>query len=170
MARELTEKDRTVLISEKRMGYVFLGMILAFGGLFNLVYFIMNKTEQNYLLIAIIDIAIISFAYLICNRVNHKINLDLKDNQKEVLKRSVDTKSAESSYEAGSGVLFIPILGNLFPKLWGQKMRETKKYFIFASGNKYEVDEGIYNDFKEGDDFYIHFAKHSDTNLSYSKK
>ena len=56
MTRELTEKDRKVLKFEKRPGYVFSGLFLCFGGLFNLVYFAIVKTDPNYLMIGLIPV------------------------------------------------------------------------------------------------------------------
>ncbi|PKP19940.1 MAG: hypothetical protein CVU05_10210 [Bacteroidetes bacterium HGW-Bacteroidetes-21] len=169
MTRELTDKDRKVLKYEKRIGYVFSGLIICFGGLFNLLYFVLNETGQNYLMVSLIDLGILLLAYFVCNRINLKVNRDLKDNLKELLKRKVDKTIEEKSYEAGSGALYIPILGDLFPKLWGQKMRETRKYYVFTSDTKYEVDKDVYDELKKGTDFYIHFAKHSETALYFSK-
>ena len=166
----LTNQDRKVLNYEKRMGYVFSGLVLIAGGFFNLFYFLLIKTEPNYLFVSLIDLGILALAYFICSRVNHKINLDLKGNSKELIKRTVDKKTEEKSHEAGSGMLFIPVLASLSPKLWGPKMNKANRYFIFTSDNKYEVDKGIYNDFKKGDDFFIHFAKHSETVLNFSNE
>ena len=169
MTIELTEKDKKTLKGEKRIGYVFSGMILCFGGLFNLYYFISNKPIQDYLIISLINLGIIIFAYVVYNRLNFKVNLDLKENKKELLKKKIEEKTEEKSYEAGSGALYIPILGDLFPKLWGQKMRETRKFFIFTNDAKYEVNEDIYNELEKGSDCYMHFAKHSETILDFSK-
>ena len=169
MTKELTDKDRKVLKYEKRIGFVFSGLFLSFGGLFNLFYFVLNKSEDNYLMIILIDLGIVLLAYFICNRINLKVNRDLKHNKKELLKKRVDKKIEEKSFEAGSGALYIPILGDLFPKLWGQKMRETRRYYIFTSDSKYEVEKEMYNDLKKDTDFYVHFAKHSETVLNFSK-
>lgn len=169
MDKELTDKDRKVLKYERRIGFVFSGLILSFGGLFNLIYFVLNKIEQNYLMVILIDLGIVLLSYSVCNRINLKVNRDLKDNKKELLKKRVDKKIEEKSYEAGSGALYIPILGDLFPKLWGQKMRETRRYYIFTSDSKYEVEKEVYNDLKKDTDFYVHFAKHSETVLNFSK-
>ena len=65
----------------------------------------------------------------------------------------VVSKKIEKSFEAGSGALYIPILGNIFPKLWGQKMNEKKKYLIFTEKYKYQVEEDDYNKLEEGDKF-----------------
>ena len=169
MTEKLTDKDRKVLKYERRIGFVFSGLIVCFGGLFNLLYFVLNKTELDYLMVYLIDLGILLLAYFVCNRINLKVNRDLKDNTKELLKKRVDKKIEDKSYEAGSGALFLPILGNLFPKLWGQKMRETRKYYLFTSDTKYEVDKVVYDDLKKDTDFYVHFAKHSETVLNFSK-
>lgn len=169
MTRELTENDRKVLKYERRIGFVFCGLVLSFGGLFNLFYFVLNKSEVNYLMIILIDLGIVLLAYFVCNRINLKVNRDLKDNKKELFKKRVDKKIEKKSYEAGSGTLFIPILGDLFPKLLGQKMRETRRYFIFTSDTKYEVEKEVYNYLKKDTEFYVHIAKHSETVLNFSK-
>ena len=65
----------------------------------------------------------------------------------------VVSKKVVKSFEAGSGALYIPILGDLFPKLWGQKMKGSNKYFIFTEKFKYEVNEEDYNKLNEGDVF-----------------
>jgi hypothetical protein len=166
----LTNQDRKVLNYEKRIGYVFSGLVIIAGGFFTLFYFLLIKTEPNYLLVGLIGLGIILLAYFICSRVNRKLNRDLKAGEKEILKRAVENKTEVKSHEAGSGMLFIPVLASLSPKLWGPKMNKANRYFIFTSDNKYEVDKEIYDDFKKGDNFYIHFAKHSETVLGFSKE
>lgn len=169
MTRELTDQDIKTLQFGKRIGYVFLLITLSLGALLNLTYFLLIKSEPNYLFVGLIDLGIVLLAYFICNSVNHKINLDLKENRKELLKRTVQEKKEEFCSEPGSGMLYIPILGDLFPKLWGQKMKMTKRYFIVAEDYKHEVDTDIYNAVEEGSDFYIHFANHSGKVLGFSK-
>ena len=47
--------------------------------------------------------------------------------------------------ESGSGMLYIPILGHFFPKLWGQKMRRIKRYYIVSKeGVRYEINNQDY--------------------------
>lgn len=169
MTRELIDKDRKILKYERRIGFVFSGLILCFGGFFNLFYFMLNKSEHDYLMISLIDLGVLILAYFVCKRINLKVNRDLKDNTKELFKKKVEKKMEEKSYEAGSGTLYAPILGELFPKLWGQKMREATKYYVFSSDSRYEVDKDVYNDLKKDTDFYVHFAKNSETVLSFSK-
>ena len=131
MTEKLTDKDRKVLKYERRIGFVFSGLIVCFGGLFNLLYFVLNKTELDYLMVYLIDLGILLLAYFVCNRINLKVNRDLKDNTKELLKKRVDKKIEDKSYEAGSGALFLPILGNLFPKLWEKKNERNTQILPF---------------------------------------
>ena len=157
MNTKLTKKDIKILKEEKRIGFVFLGIILSFGGLFNLFYFIIY--EANYLIISLVDVGIILLGFFVLNSVNKNVNRDLKENKKEFYTRKVENKLEEKSYEAGSGNLYIPILGDLFPKLWGQKMTETMKYFIVSNNHNYEVDKEFYNNIKKGEDFITKLSK-----------
>lgn len=167
MNTNLTENDRKILKEEKRIGFVFLGIILSFGGLFNLFYFIIYN--ESYLLISLVDIGIILLAFFVLNSVNKNVNRDLKENTKEFYTRIVEKKLEEKSYEAGSGNLYIPILGDLFPKIWGQKMTETIKYFIVSNNHNYEVDKEFYNNISKGEEYKIYISKHSSTILSFHK-
>jgi hypothetical protein len=65
----------------------------------------------------------------------------------------VVSKIVEKSYEAGSGSLYIPILGDISPKNWGQKMAENDIFIIITEKHRYQVKEEDYNKLKEGDDF-----------------
>lgn len=169
MTAELSDKDRKALKYERRMGFIFMGLILCFGGVFNLIYFVLLKDTANYFLVGLVNSGIILLGLTVCYLTNKDINRDLKENRKELLKRMVEEKLEESSYEAGSGTLYIPVLGNLFPKLWGHQMRKSNRYFIFAGDYKHEVDKQMYDNMMKGSELIIHFAKHSGTVLSFSK-
>ncbi|MFK5854783.1 MAG: hypothetical protein QM503_01545 [Bacteroidota bacterium] len=65
----------------------------------------------------------------------------------------VISKKIEESFEAGSGMLHIPILGSLFPKLFGQKMKPSYKYLIFTGKYRYVVEEKDYSNIHVGDSF-----------------
>ena len=158
MIKELTEKDIKVLKHEKRIGYVLSGLIVAFGGLFNSIYFILNITHgYNYTMICLIDIGILLLARFVCYRINREFNLDIKSNQKNVLKRIVKRKAAGKKYETASTGLF--------------KMKERDRYLVLSEDrNKYEVDKDFFEKLEKGTEFYVHFAKYSWTILDYSIK
>lgn len=168
MTKPLTENDRKTLKYEKRIGYVFAGLVLSFGALFNLFYFIQDFFGHELLVIVLVNSGILSIAYFVCKIINRGANRDLQVNIKVIYTRLADKKRIEKSYEAGSGNLFIPVLGNLFPKLWGQEMKEINKYLIYSNGNEYEVNEDLFNKITEGSHFDVHYASNSQTVLSLS--
>lgn len=169
MQKKLTEKDIKILKYEKRIGYVFSGLILCFGGLFNLIYFILTKVNPEYLMVGLINLSFVSLSLFVCYSINKKVNLDLQKNTKQLIPFNIVEKIEEKSYEAGSGAMFIPILGNLFPKLWGQEMRESMKYYIVSEKQKHEVEKEVYDYCKKGDIIFVHTAVHSLTVLIFSK-
>ena len=67
--------------------------------------------------------------------------------------QKVKRKETVTSYEAGSGMLYIPILGDLFPKLFNQKMRPIQKYHILTEKYRYEVRKETYEEISVGDVF-----------------
>lgn len=57
-------------------------------------------------------------------------------------------------YEAGSGSLHIPILGDLFPKLFSQEMRPIGRWFLIVRTDalyRYEVTKEVYEEAQIGD-------------------
>lgn len=67
--------------------------------------------------------------------------------------QKVTKKEIQTSHEAGSGMLYIPILADIFPKLFNQKMRETQKFQVYTEKYRYEVRKEDYLLFKVGDVF-----------------
>ncbi len=64
-------------------------------------------------------------------------------------------KEIVKGYEAGSASLYIPILGDIFPKLFGPKMKEYNKFVIKTDNGKYEVNENYYNNCVIGKSFDV---------------
>ncbi len=170
MKIELTENDRKILKYEKRIGYVFMTLIYSFGGLFNLFYFIIQKDNPNYLMISLINFGIILLGILVCRLVNKDVDKDLKENKKTILIREIKKKYTEKSFEAGSGNLYIPILGDISPKLFGLKMREGTKYFIVAGDFTHEVNITDFLNLKKGENALIHYGTNSGTVLQFEKE
>jgi hypothetical protein len=69
------------------------------------------------------------------------------------MKHKVVSKKIEKSYEGGSGSLHIPFLGDLFPKLFSQEMKESFKYYVFTKKHRYEVEKHDYDRLQIGVDF-----------------
>ncbi len=166
---KLTDNDIKTIKNEKRMGYLFSGIILAFGFLFNLIS-ILAFPEIELTTIALVDLLIILLCILISYFVNRKFNMDLKSGTKTIKVAQIQKKQMQTSYEAGSGALFIPILGNLFPKLWGQKMKPSDKFNLVIDAVSYEINKELYDIVNAGDSVEMNFSKHSKILLGISKK
>lgn len=69
----------------------------------------------------------------------------------------VEKKEYKIDFEAGSGSLYIPILGDLFPNLWGQKMNLIDKWILVVDNTEYYVGKDIYDNITEGDSVEIDY-------------
>jgi len=165
----LTDKDIKTIKYEKRIGFVFSGFVLAFGGLFNLFYVLTNQNIVWTMLI-LVDTGLIGLSILISYLMNRKYNMDLKSGTKIVRIETVQQIETETTYEAGSGSMYIPILGDLFPKLWGQKMRPIEKLNLIINGFRFEVKKDDFSNAKQDDKVEMYYSRHSDTLLGIEIK
>ena len=165
---QLSGSDKKKLRFERRIGYIFMAMIYMFGGLFNTSCLLIADLSMNLAVLAFIDIGILILGVLVVFLVNRQVNEDLKSNTKGILIRKVKDKYTEKSHEAGSGTLYSPILGYLFQKLWGQRMRETTKHFVVTESYTYEVEKDEYELFQIGETIHVHYGKASGVILMIS--
>lgn len=165
----LTDKDIKTIQYEKRIGFVFSGFVLAFGGLFNLVYVLINQ-HIAWTMLILVDIGLIGLSILISYLMNRKYNMDLKSGEKIVRIEKVYRIETETTYEAGSGAMYIPILGDIFPKLWGQEMRPIVKLNLIINGFRFEVEKDNFSKVKKDDRVEMFYSTHSDTLLGIEIK
>lgn len=156
----LSNEEIVIIRREKRMGYIFAAIILMLGLLLNLVI-ILSFSEENRNILIIVEPLIILISYFICRLVNSDLNKDLRAGVKTIITETVQKKEARYVGEAGSGVLYIPILGDLFPKLWGQEMRMTSVFKLVIGSVRYTVEEETYANVEEGSAVKMHFAPNS---------
>lgn len=166
---QLTDKDIKTIKYEKRIGFVFSGFVLAFGGLFNLIYVVTHQ-DFNWAMLILIDSGLIGLSVLISYLINRKYNLDLKAGTKVVRIEKVQQIENKTTYEAGSGSMYIPILGDLFPKLWKQEMRPIVKLNLIINGFRFEVEKDTFFNVKKDDLVEMYYSKHSDTLLGIAIK
>ena len=102
--------------------------------------------------------------------MNRKYNLDIKQKKVYIITSKVNSKYEEISHEPGSGAMYIPILGHLFPKLWDQKMKAIQVYYLNINNFRYEVNEELYNSVEEGDFVKMYYGKNSNYLLEIKKK
>ena len=145
---------------------------LSFGsGVFMLIASFISFAALILLLINSISIPICALllagggllGWAISKNINKKINLDLKNQEIKNLKLKVIRKETISDVEPGSGKLYIPILGDLFPKLWGQKMKQINRTVIHTSdGVRFEIGSELADTIQNETWIECRYAKESD--------
>jgi len=158
---KLTETDIKKIKYEKRMAFIFSGLLLCFGGLFNLAYILTNK-DRNWTILSLVNLSLLGLCALIVRLMNRKYNNDLNDGMKIKKLEKVERKENITSYEAGSGAMHSPILGTLFPKIWGQKMKPNQKYILVVNNYEYEVEKEVFEKVSENEFVEMLYAKHSE--------
>jgi hypothetical protein len=155
----------------KRYGYVFSSAFMLFG----IILLIVNYTQEKA--INILDIRTlttifltIGVSYLILFGMNRKINKDLKFEKKLIETKTVEKKENTVDYEVGSGSLYIPGLGKLFPKIWGQEMKSFNVLRLTIDGEEYSVGKEIYENVKEGDSIELHWSYYGEIFLGIRLK
>lgn len=166
---KLTDKDIKTIKYEKRTGYVFPGFILAFGS-FYLLFYTLSNQNISWKIIILFAAGLIGISILTSILINRKYNMDLRSGTKMVRIEQVEQIETLTSYEAGSGAMYIPILGDRFPKLWGQKMRPKIKFNLIINGFRFEVEKDDFSKVKTGDQVEMHYTMHSDTLLGIEFK
>ncbi|NTU95519.1 MAG: hypothetical protein HGA52_05660 [Bacteroidales bacterium] len=166
--QQLSAEEIVIIRKEKRMGYIFASLILMFGLLLNL-WIILDSAVENKGVLLIIDPLVVLISYFICRLVNSDLNKDLRAGVKTIITETVQKKEARYVGEAGSGVLYIPILGDLFPKLWGLGMRMTSVFKLVIGSVRYTVEEETYANVEEGSAVKMHFAPNSKILLKVEK-
>lgn len=84
-------------------------------------------------------------------------------NTKKIVSKVISVESV-TSHEAGSAVLYIPILADLLPKLFSVSMREQKYQIITTEDqNRYDVPSSF--SVKENDSITVYFGKQSELYL-----
>ena len=143
----------------KRYGYIFSSAFMIFGAILLLLIFSHSSIIDFYALkIIAIIISTIGASYLILVGMNRKINKDLKSEKKLIETKTVEKKEKTIDYEVGSGSLYIPVLGKLFPKIWGQEMKSYEVLRLTIDGEKYSVGKDIFDNVKEGDSIELHWS------------
>ncbi len=166
---KVTTEDVKTIKYEKRLGYLFALFLLALGGIANLFYLATTeKPDLNSLML--VNLLIVGLCVAIPYAMNYKYNRDIKLGSKIVKFGIVQKKEESVSYEAGSGNLYIPILGDLFPKAWSQQMKANKKYGFYIDDYKYDVSREIYDDVAEGEEVEMHYTAYSEMFLRFKVK
>jgi hypothetical protein len=132
---------------------------------FNIFYITEPDFDNNWLALFLIDIGTVAMCVLVSFLINRNYILDLKSGIKEIKLGKVCEKLDITDYEAGSGSMYIPGLGDLFPKIWGQEMKAIYLMKLKVNNDEHDVEKELFDKVNEGDLIEIHYATHSQTLL-----
>jgi Ca2+/Na+ antiporter len=163
--RNLTELDRKEIKNMTRIGFVIPSMIILLAGTLNMYFLLDTKVNFNTQILLLADFAIILLCIFISYKMNRKHFKDLRNGLKRIELAKVSGKHNKTSNEAGSGTLYIPILGDLFPKLWGQKSEPNYLVYFIIDNYRYEVNKELYDKVKEGEIVEMHYSIFGNTLL-----
>jgi hypothetical protein len=163
--RNLTELDRKEIKNMTRFGFVLPTMIALLAGILNVYFLLDTKISFNPQILFIIDFIVILLCIIISYRMNHKHFKDLRNGVKRIELAKVRSKQNKTSYDAGSGTLHIPVLGDLLPKLWSQKSEPNYLVYFIIDNSRYEVNKELYNNVNEGDAVEMHYSMFGNTLL-----
>lgn len=163
---ELTRQEIDIIKAEKRIAYVF-SFLLFFGGvLFDFVYYLVSGIDYLFF---VISFFIFGLCFLIPYLMNKDYNKDIQSGLKQVEVGQIQDKECRDSYEAGSGNLYIPVLGNLFPKLWGSQPKHSRPCYLTINNIRYRADELVYNRVIVGDNIEMYFTTESHLLVGFGK-
>lgn len=160
MNKPLTDRDISFLKEQTKPAYVFAGFTITLLFFFDIVILI-NEYDITPKYVYLINIAAIIISVIILYLVSNKYRQDIKSNKKKTHSVKLQNKAAEITQEAGSGTLHQPILGEIFPKLWGQKMKELNVYYLVIDNTRYEVTKELFEAVEVGESLEFHYSYYS---------
>jgi len=167
--RNLSASDRKEIKNMTKFGFVLPTMIILLAGILNMYFLLDTKVNFNLQILYLIDFVLILLCIFISYRMNHKHFKDLRNGVKRIELAKVTSKQDKTSYEAGSGTLYIPILGDLFPKLWGQKTEPNYLVYFIIENYQYEVNKELYDNVRKGNIVEMHYSIFGNTLLRIEK-
>ncbi|MDN4753264.1 hypothetical protein QYZ87_01755 [Porphyromonadaceae bacterium W3.11] len=108
----------------------------------------MSLSAEQRIWGTVIMISLCLIIFLVYEKTTKKLQRDRRNNDVELIPIEHSDIFVKKEAVAGSGAMYIPILGRLFPKLWGPKMTivdityanglDGKQYRIIQDANKGE--------------------------------
>ncbi|RUA23837.1 MAG: hypothetical protein DSY76_08865 [Bacteroidetes bacterium] len=166
MRTRLTKEDKEFINYQMRGAKVLAFLIISFGGFYNFFYFSIPEFQIPNIFLLLIDLGVLLFAWLVYYYGTRKYYLDLQEDYKNIKLAKIMKKESYESFETGSGSLYIPVLGNLFPKLFSLDMKSKNRYYFFVNNTRMRVDADSYNRFKEGDEYKMYYTPVSGIRIS----
>lgn len=161
-------KDFNTLKMAAKPGKVFAVIVLAFTALWILYLSVTSQYTSSLELVGF-SLFGVCVAYGIAYIMNRSIYKDIKSKDFYLEKGVVEEKQVRKEGVAGSGVLYIPILGKLFPKLYGQKMCIENQYYVVINNTIHHVPFSIFSQIHEREEVNLVFSKCSKVLLDIKK-
>jgi hypothetical protein len=165
--KDLTKADIEYIKGEKRIGYVFSFIVLFAGCLFDLPYYLIYGIDYIFL---IINCLVLILSFFTLYSMNRKLNLDLKNGTKIIKAGKIQNKEYTKNYEAGSGNLYIPIIGYLFPKSWGSHPKLSYICYLTVDNIRYQTNKETYDRVEKEDVVEMYYTSHSQILIGFGEK
>jgi len=162
MKRKLTFQDRKKLKASARVGFIisFLFFLLS---LVPWIIAIIKNDEGDLKYLTPVGILI---SVIILWLANRKFWSDLRTGEKDVLIQTIDKKTAQKDFEAGSSV---GISTNGKKSAFYKEMNAFTNYAIIVENVKYRVEKELWERVEEKDKVEFHFAPNSRELLAIKK-
>lgn len=167
--RNLTASDKKEIKNMTRFGFVLPSIIIVIAGIINLYILVDDTVYYDPQILYLVDIGVLLLCIIISYLMNRKHYKDLKTGVKKIHIAKVTGKDDETSYEAGGGTLYIPILGDLFPKLWGHKSKPNHLVFLIIDNYRYRVNKELYDIVRKGESVEMHYSIFGNSLLKIEK-
>ncbi|NPD47649.1 MULTISPECIES: hypothetical protein [unclassified Lentimicrobium] len=164
MKRQLSSKDIKDLKYQCRMGYIipfFFFMIGSFLVLAILDFFLLDTPLKNEFM-ALTLIAMFAISILINYQMNRKYLIDIRNNEKVLIPKTIQRKESKTDYEAGSG--------NRSTLPHNNPMKSFIHYSLIIENTRFRVDKELFESCKDGDEVFFHMAPKSNFRLSIQLK
>ena len=165
MRLQLSESDKQFIKYQKRPGIMLAALTFAAGSFYNIFYFAIPDFQISNIFILSFDVFIVLLSFFIWHRINQKYRRDIEADTKIIKKGQVQKKDSYISYETGSASIHIPILGDLFPKLFSIKMRSTDRFYLIINNTRMRVSKEVYHSIKVGDTIDLYYTAVSDIRI-----
>ena len=155
MTMTLNKNDIKILKKELFIGNMISTIIILSIIIFDLAKLLLNDIDLLFLII--LNVLGIIFTSLFNILYNLNIRKDIKYNSKHYEIKRVDEKIRNIEYEVGSGALYIPLLSDLFPNIWGQKMNKEELLYFKIEDELIPVNNEIFDSIQINENVIIYY-------------
>ncbi len=114
--------------------------VLLILGLGCVLWLLLGDSPEKMFMMALFFVPALILTLFAVRYFTKNIRSDIRSGNTRIRISEVKSILEEKNAEAGSGSLYIPVLGSLFPNLFGERMRSQEvKYIITLENEKFEI-------------------------------